>query len=141
MLSTYICLLLALLLAFVSFGALVGGGAMMLGAVYPEMDTMKMSLSLLDSIPFITSWFIPGLLLFLLNGIGNGWAACVCFRKDYMVAGKTGLMMGSVLFVWILVQVIVIGYVNILQPIFGIIGMMEIMIAIFLLKIEKALNH
>ena len=138
--STYIRLFLSLLLILVSIAAFGGGVAMMLGALYPERDMMKMSLSLLEPIPFINSWFIPGLLLFCLNGIGSGWAAWICLKCGNQGAGKAGLMMGSILCIWIIVQVILIGYVSILQSIFGIIGLVEIIVAILLLKINT-LSH
>ncbi len=97
----------------------------MLGAVYPEMDAMKLSVSLLDPIPFINIWFIPGLLLFCLNGIGSGWAAYICFRRNHGAAGRIAQIIGSMLFVWIIAQIIVIGVVEIMMAVFLINNRME----------------
>lgn len=57
--------LLALLLFFLGSNGLIGGGLLMLK---PDGSLLGMQKGWLDSTPF-RNYFIPGLLLFILNGI------------------------------------------------------------------------
>ncbi len=123
----YVRVLLGCILAFVSVWALAGGiGLMVNGLDMPE--------EYLERIPFVSCWFIPGLLLFIFNGIGSGWAAYWCFTHRGKQAAAAGLLFGIVLTVWIIVQVILIGFVSPLQPIYGVIGLIEIFLASSLYK-------
>ena len=56
---------LIFLLAFLAFGALVGGGAMIIS---PSGELLRMPLSNLGSSPF-RSFLIPGIILFLVLGL------------------------------------------------------------------------
>lgn len=127
---------LGILLSMVSIGAIVGGSTLMISSLNESMDIMKMPIEYLDEIPLINSWFIPGLVLFSLIGIGNGWAALICFRSKHQSACLAGLILGIILVLWIGIQILLIGYVSVLQPIFGGIGLLEIILAIFLIKFE-----
>jgi hypothetical protein len=57
--------ILIFLLAFLAFGALVGGGAMIIS---PSGELLRMPLSNLGNSPF-RSFLIPGIILFMVLGL------------------------------------------------------------------------
>lgn len=121
--------LLAALLAlelFVAIGALVGGGSML-----AEPDGTPMGLpppSELAGLGF-ASYFVPGLVLFVANGIlplaviGGSLLA-----RPEPGAGRGGAMahghalVGAVLVGWIAVQVLMLGWIHFLQPVLLAVG-------------------
>jgi hypothetical protein len=72
----------------------------------------------------LKSFLLPGLFLLLVNGLGNGVGAWLSFigKKS---AGLTGLALGILLSLWIVIQVYWIGYWSFLQPLFLVIGLVN----------------
>jgi len=116
-----------LLQAFVALGALPCGVLLM---VFPDGHVLKMPLSMLEGSPFST-FFLPGLVLFAVNGIGQATAAVLSFRR-HRFAGHAGAVMGLGLMIWIFVQVSMIGGGHWLQYLYFAIGAAEVSLAVLL---------
>ena len=117
---------------FIALGALGGGLVLLLD---PSGQEMGFSIDLLSNSPF-TNYLIPGLFLFLVNGIGNFFCGFLSIRKN-RYAGYAGMLFGAVMIIWILVQVTVLGWVSWLQPTYLFLGALELVLG-FLLHKELA---
>ena len=122
-------LLLAIIQAFVAFGALPVGA---LFIIKPDGSAVGMSVSLLAGSPF-KDFLIPGIALFFFNGILHLINAVLSFLK-HKNAPLIGVILGAVLIIWIIVQIYAIGFNNFLQPLFFFIGNLELIISIILIK-------
>jgi hypothetical protein len=109
------------LLLFNGFGALYGGGNLML---YPDGSGFGMPLSILTHTPFHT-FLIPGIILFVANGLSS---IVVCAALFFNLQHSSWLVMaqGAVLAGWIVIQVILIQGLSFLHILFGIVGIMLI---------------
>lgn len=108
--------LVALCLA-AGLSAIVGGTAL---TVRPDGSLLRMPLSLLDHTPF-HDFFLPGLLLLLVIGLGNIWAGVAHFRRsDY--ASLVSLFSGGALVIWMLVQMIMLRSFNWPEAMYLILG-------------------
>ena len=109
-----------------SLQAVTAIGAIPAGIGY-LMDTsgagMGASPELLANSP-LDSFLLPGLFLLLVNGIANGAGAILSFTRN-KYAGHTGLILGLVLSLWIIIQVAWISLISPLQPIFLVIGLIN----------------
>jgi hypothetical protein len=109
-----------------SLQAVTAIGAIPAGIGY-LMDTsgagMGASPELLANSP-LDSFLLPGLFLLLVNGIANGAGAFLSFTRN-KYAGHTGLILGLVLSLWIIIQVAWISLISPLQPIFLVIGLIN----------------
>jgi len=128
--------LLALIVVqvFQAIGAL-GGGAVLIAS--PEGGIIKMPLSNLDGSPF-KDFLIPGIILFVVLGIGPLAAAWVLirqprsaalarvnpFRHEYWGWTLSGVI-GAGLVIWIVVEVLIVPY-NFLQPFYAGVGIVII---------------
>ena len=113
----FIVKLLILLQFLLGLGALGGGGFLMLG---PDGHLLQMPLSMLKDTPF-TSFLLPGALLFIFVGIypiivayglwkqphWHGLNALNPF-KSFHWSWAGSLLTGTIVIVWILVQVLLI---------------------------------
>ena len=111
----------------VALGAIPAGISMILD---PSGGSMGMTSEILSESPF-TNFFIPGLLLFIVNGLGNGLGAFYTF-KNYKSAGLLGIALGLFLVLWISIQVYMIGLTHLLQPLFCVIGLIELRLGFIL---------
>jgi hypothetical protein len=109
---------LLLLLAINAFG---GGYYAMAGAENVPVVWLK------DS-PF-SSYFIPGIILFTVVG-GSALFACIMVFRKQRIGSKAALVCGIITIVWLFVQVAIIGYVSLLQPITGIAAICILILAI-----------
>lgn len=106
---------------FVAFWALAGGIGMMGGG----LDLPK---EWLDGTPF-NDYFVPGLILFVVVG-GSMLAASLAVWRRNRFAGPASLAVGSILLIWIIVQVALIGYRSWMQPTFFAFGLAVVALSI-----------
>ena len=114
---------------FIGIGA-VGGGLVLI--LDPSGQGMGFSVELLSKSPF-TNYLIPGLFLFLINGIGNFFSGFLSIRK-HLYAGYAGMLFGAIMMGWILVQVSILGWVSWLQPTYLFLGTLELVLGLLLHK-------
>ena len=102
-----------------SFGALAGGAALMLG---PRGQILPLPLSALEGSPFDT-YFVPGLILFGVLGIGPLLAARLVWLRNRLAPLAT-VLVGIVLLVWLAVEIEIVGYSDNppLQPFYLLLG-------------------
>lgn len=119
---------------FVGIGAIPAGLSMILE---PSGNGVGISTEILINTPFNT-FLIPGLFLFVVNGLCNISGSVLSFMKNNYLGGF-GMILGSFLVLWIVVQVYLIGLIHFLQPLFFIIGIVEILLGYrFNVKRNKA---
>lgn len=103
---------------FVALSAVAGGFGLMSSR---RGDRLGMSPDILAGTPF-PDFFIPGLLLFAIVGLGSA-AAFVAVAAGSRWAPHISLAVGAVLAGWILVQVALVGYLSPLQPLYLAVGL------------------
>jgi hypothetical protein len=118
--SNRIRLVLIILLFVIGLNGLGGGYYGMNGAKDVPLEWLSGS-------PF-TSYFVPGLFLFICVG-GFCLLAAITLYLRKRFAHLLAIICGSVLLLWIIVQVIIIGYVSWLQPTMLIAGILIILLA------------
>lgn len=114
----------SVLLCFVGIGALFGG---FLGMYDPYGKVFEMGTGVLKKGPF-TTFFIPGLFLFVVIGLGHLTAFVATIKRmgpHLLLSGVVGIVLMS----WIVIQCYMLQNVNILHVVFFIIGFGETSIA------------
>ncbi len=111
---------LGILHAFIAINAF-GGGA------YGMMGPKELPVEWLEGSPF-SSFFIPSLVLFVVVGGSHAMAAFRVMKRTPS-AYKAALMAGTVLLIWIMVQVAIIGFVSFLQPVMAGLSVVVIVMA------------
>ena len=91
-----------------------------------------MPLSMLENSPF-ADFFWPGLILFGIIGLGH-LAALILGVKRHRLFAPAAAVMGLVLIIWIFVQVNMIGGGHWLQYLYFTVGILEVSLAVLLLK-------
>jgi hypothetical protein len=86
-------------------------------------EGMGASIELLSNSP-LKSFLLPGLFLLLINGLANLCGAYLSFTR-HRSAGYTGLVLGVLLSLWIIIQVAWISLSSVLQPLFLLIGLIN----------------
>lgn len=111
---------------------LIGLSAVVVGAlfIWNPSGGMGLTTDLLQDSPF-SSFLIPGVFLFVINGLGSLVVAYYVF-KDHRYAGISTLVLGILMMVWIAAQVYWIGWASWLQPTFLAVGAIEIILGFFL---------
>ncbi len=99
--------LLGALLAFLALNAFGGGFYGMAGAE-------GVPLELLEGSPF-SSYFIPSLILFIVVGGAFLFASIAVFAR-FRIDRKASFFAVLVVFVWLAVQVAILGYISWMQP-------------------------
>ena len=104
-----------------AIGAIGGGAALMLG---PRGEILPLPVAALDGSPFST-YFVPGLILLTVLGIGPILVALLALRRDRFAPILT-VLVGLALLTWLVVQIAIIGFaINPpLQPIYLALGSM-----------------
>jgi hypothetical protein len=116
-------IVLGVLLSIVCLNA-IGGG------IYGLLGAETIPKEWLQGTPF-SSYFIPSVILTVIVGGSHGIAAySVFFNRLY--PRHSSILAGAILIVWILVQVLMIGYVSWLQPTMGVAGVTIVALAALL---------
>lgn len=123
------------LLIFNGISALFGGGALLLA---PDGSYLQLTTETLKYSPF-SNYVIPGLILFIILGLGSIVTSIITSRRVRGYPFLT-IFMGFDLAIWISVQMLMIHEVNLLQIIYGSIGIILIVLGIFLRKKEYGLK-
>ena len=106
------------LLVFLSLGAGAGGCAILAD---PSGAFLKMTPRDLAGSPF-SDFLIPGLFLLVVLGFGSALAAFLLWKRPGRTSRLFALALSATLLAWIAVQVAVIGYRGLLQPLYGALG-------------------
>ena len=118
---------------------LIGGSALFGGynlLTIPDGSSLDMPLSLLAESPF-TDYYVPGLLLFIGIGLFHIGGAVVSWVR-FRYAGQCAFILGFILLFWIIIQIAMIGYASLLQPIYFILGLAEIDLGIRWMKTSSS---
>ena len=115
-----LCYLLGSLQAVIGISAIAGGWTLFTD---PTGAQMGFSTAQLAGSPF-PNYLIPGLFLFLVNGVGSLIGATMSFRCQRH-AGLTAMALGAIMMGWLGIQVMVIGAVHWLQPFMFGLGLLE----------------
>ena len=108
--------LLFILLVFLSLSGLFG----ILFLIDPSGELVEMPHNLLDDLP-IDTFFLPGLYLLIVYGIGSAIVA-YGLRRQLSWAPAAGLLLGLVLIGWIFGQIILWGTPAMLQYVYLTVG-------------------
>ena len=108
--------LLVILLVFLSLSGLFG----IMFLIDPSGNLVDMPLSYLDKLP-IDTFFLPGLFLLIVYGIGSAIIAYGLIRQQFW-APIAGLLLGLVLVGWVIGQIILWGEPAMLQYIYLTVG-------------------
>ncbi len=120
---------------FNGLSALAGGYGLMSD---PTGEALQMDRSMLISTPF-DDFLIPGLVLFIINGIGNATGAVLSMKK-FKHAASVAALFGLILMIWIISQVSWIGYQSFLQPLYFITGLAQFLAAYICIKQQKNIH-
>jgi hypothetical protein len=110
-----------------SIGALGGGLVLMIA---PRGEIMPLPLSALAGSPFDT-YFVPGLVLFGVLGLGPLVAAALALR-GHRLAPLAAIGTGATLLAWLAVEIAIVGYSNNppLQPFYLLLGIIISMVGL-----------
>ena len=93
----------------------------------PSGKSLSMPIELLDNSPF-NNFFIPGIILFTIIGLGSIIIAVLVIRKHKYIRWLV-IASGGSLVIWITVQVIMIRPINVLQVIYFLTGLILVIVA------------
>ena len=120
--------LLVILLVFLSLSGLFG----ILFLIDPTGELVEMPLSLLDKLP-IDTFFLPGLFLLIVYGIGSSVITYGLLRQLFW-APVAGLLLGLVLIGWVIGQIILWGAPVMLQYIYLTVGVAILLLSLIVRK-------
>ncbi len=127
--KTSITIVCSLLLLFNGIGALYGGWSFMM---HPDGSGLQMSTEWLKHSPF-QDYFIPGIILFIANGLFSVLAFVLLVLKKTMAPGFV-IIQGSILTGWILIQILFIQTVHPFHLVCALIGLILIGVGFTLRK-------
>ncbi len=114
---------LGIILSFAALNAFGGGYYGMAGAEGVPVEWLEGS-------PF-RNYFIPGLILFVIVGCAFLFAAIAVFSK-ISIARRAAVFSVIIVFVWLSVQLAIIGYVSWMQPVTAITGVIILVLSFLL---------
>lgn len=117
---------------------LLGVSAIISGLLFildPSGSYMFLSTDILEGSPF-HNYLIPGLALFSLIGLGN-CLALYCNKRKRRLAPYSAIVLGGSLMLWIAAQVLMIGLIFFLQPLFFFIGLLMVLAGAILYQNQK----
>jgi len=124
-----------ILLFFNGISAVFGGGALMND---PSGSVIKLPTEILKNSPF-PNFFVPGLILFVVLGLGSLFTSILVILKIRGYPFLT-IFMGFALSIWISVQMLMIRDVHYLHIIYGLIGIILIILGILLRRKEYGIQ-
>lgn len=119
---------LGFLLALLALNAFGGGYYGMAGAQNVPVQWLQGS-------PF-HSYFIPSLILFICVG-GSALIAAVFVFTRHRLAYKAAFVCGVVTLLWLIVQVVIIGYVSWMQPTTAVTAIIILLLTLKLSRHER----
>jgi hypothetical protein len=122
-------IVLGLLQVFIALGAIAGGVMFILD---PSGAAMGYHLSMLEGSIF-SNFFIPGLFLFVVHGLGNLIGAALSFTKNRR-AGAVAIALGAILVAWIVIQVSILQALHWLHGLYFSLGLIELILGVLLLR-------
>ncbi|MFP4023401.1 MAG: hypothetical protein ACLFVR_02655 [Thiohalospira sp.] len=128
----WLIIILAVFQAFNGFSGLLGGFMLIKD---PSGISLSMEQSWLNATPF-ANFLIPGIVLFIINGLGNIAGLWATIRKKTKSA-EIGVVFGLIMMVWIIAQVLWIGYKDFLQPFYFSTGLFQMIFGIMLYKVKR----
>lgn len=114
---------LQFLLIFTGLTAIYGGGALL---YTPDGSSLGMSLDLLSYAPF-TDFFLPGLFLFTILGLGSLVIALTGMLKKWYY-GRAARLQGVFLLLWLVIQILCIRTFSWLQVLMALIGILLLLL-------------
>jgi hypothetical protein len=120
---------LGALQVFIGLTAIVGGVRLVSD---PGGSSLNISLEWLNSSPF-TNYFIPGLVLLTIIGVGSFLAGVASFLRN-RYAGNIAVVFGTFLIFYMIVEVWFIGLRTLLQPLYFILGVTALILGLKLRK-------
>jgi hypothetical protein len=121
--------------AFIGVTAVAGGFRL----VSNPSGTLDAPIAWLSNSPF-NNYFIPGLVLLIVIGFGNVLAGMVTvLRKRY--AGSIAAVLGVFLILYMMIEVWFVGLRNFLQPLYFILGVIELILGLKLVKLVKTVHQ
>ena len=122
---------------FVGIGGMAGG----LAAITNPGEPLGAPVELLKNSPF-SDFFIPGIILFTVIGLGNVIGAFM-FRFKSKFQGYISSVFGWALVIWIVVQCIMLNAVVLLHVIFFVIGLIQAVLSMIILFEQRLFptNH
>lgn len=124
-----------ILLAFNGIGALYGGGMLIYD---PSGAMLGLPKETLKHSPF-SDFFLPGLILFVILGLGSIVTCIVAIMKTQGYPFLT-IFIGFALSIWISVQMLMLQGVHWAHILYGLIGIALILLGIVLRKKEYGSN-
>lgn len=136
----YSVILLACILVFTGIGGIYGGYSLIAA---PDGSLLGMNTDILIKSPFNT-FLVPGIVLIFFNGILPlviAWALFIkppwqwpelvnLYHKQHW-CWTFSLYYGFILIIWINVQIIMLGFSSLLQPIFALTGALISILTLF----------
>lgn len=111
---------LGVLQAFVGLGAVAGGLGLILD---PSGTNVGLPIEMLESSPF-TTFLIPGIVLFTVNGLGSLVGALLTFTRRRRAA-EMAMALGAFLVAWIVIQVYWVRGIHWLHVLYFVLGLIE----------------
>jgi hypothetical protein len=127
--------ILGIVQVFIAVGAIPAGLSMIIN---PDGSDIGLPIDLLSNSPF-QNFLIPGLFLFIVNGLFTAIGAFLSFTRN-KYAGISGMGLGFILMLWISIQVYFIGLTHLLQPTYFLIGLVEMILGYFLIPKTKSIS-
>ena len=102
----------------------------------PSGTKMNIPLEALKNSPF-PNYLIPGLVLLLVIGVGHVFAGLATFLR-HRYTGKLAVFFGAFLALYLIIEVWFIGLVNFSQPLYFVLGAVELIFGLKLFRAGKA---
>jgi hypothetical protein len=96
---------------------------------------MGYSVSMLEGSIF-PNFLVPGLFLFVVNGLGSTLGAVLSFTKNRS-AGLAAIALGAILMAWIVIQVSILGSIHWLHGLYFGLGLVELVLGMLVRRRQR----